>query len=85
MSRKSSFQKLLDFLARLEDEGLWFRLTHSRTETICVFIDVPGERWEVEFFADGHIEFERFRSEGDIEDESVLEKFLKLYTEENVE
>jgi hypothetical protein len=83
MPHKSSFQKLLDFLARLEDEGLWFRLTHSRSETICVFIDVPGEQWEVEFFADGHIEFERFRSSGDIEDEIVLEKFMKMYISQN--
>jgi len=25
-----------------------------------VLIAVPGERWEVEFFADGRIEFESF-------------------------
>ncbi len=85
MSRKNSFQKLLDFLDRLEDEGLWYRLDHFRPETICVCVDVPGERWEVEFFADGHIEFERFRSSGDIEDESVLEQVMKLYTETNGE
>ncbi|MBI5928509.1 MAG: hypothetical protein HY862_04330 [Chloroflexi bacterium] len=85
MAQKSSLQKLLDFLDRLEDEGLWYHLTHSRPETICVFIDIPGERWEVEFFADGHIEFERFRSSGDLEDESVLEQFMKLYTKESGE
>ena len=28
---------------------------------------VPGERWEIECFRDGHIELERFRSNGKIE------------------
>lgn len=82
MPRKSSFQKLLDFLDRLEHEGLWYRLDHFRPETICVCVDVPGERWEVEFFADGHIEFERFRSVNGIEPDGELEKHLKLHTED---
>jgi hypothetical protein len=31
-----------------------------------VLVTVPGERWEVEFFADGSIEVERFISNGEI-------------------
>ena len=44
-----------------------------------VEIAVPGERWEVEFFADGTVEVERFVSEGGICGESELEKlFLNI-------
>lgn len=81
MPRKNSFQKLLDFLSRLEQEGLWYRLEYIRSETICVCVVVPGEHWEVEFFADGHILFERFISLGEIGDEAALEKHLKLFEE----
>ncbi|MBI5928510.1 MAG: hypothetical protein HY862_04335 [Chloroflexi bacterium] len=78
MSRKNSFQKLLDFVGRLEKEGLSYRLDRFRPETICVCVDVPGERWEVEFFTDGHIEFERFISSGELVGETELEKELEL-------
>lgn len=29
-----------------------------------VRVDVPGERWEIDYFADGEIEVERFTSLG---------------------
>lgn len=57
----NSLQRLLDFLGDLERHQIFFRLERCRTETIMVRIDVPGERWEVEFFADGEVEVEIFR------------------------
>lgn len=51
---------LLDFLSQLDKAGIYFRLDRVRDEAIMVRIDVPGERWEVEYFADGEIEIERF-------------------------
>lgn len=56
-------QQLLDFLERLDQSGIHFVLGHYR-ETINVQIAVPGERWEVEFFADGSVEVEVFVSDG---------------------
>jgi hypothetical protein len=38
-----------------------------------VIVAVPGERWEIEFFEDDHVEVERFVSSGTIEDESALD------------
>lgn len=46
--------------------------------TIVVEVSVPGERWEVEFFEDGHLEIERFRSDGQIDDERVLEDLWRM-------
>lgn len=83
MPRQNSFQKLLDFLERLERENLWYRLEYIRPETICVCIVIPGEHWEVEFFDDGHIEFERFVTTSEIGDEAALEKHIQLFIEAN--
>jgi len=57
---ENPLQLLLRFLAKLERAGIDFRLDRVRDEAIMVRIDVPGERWEVEFFADGELEIERF-------------------------
>ena len=67
--------KLLDFLDTLEEKNIYYRLNKVR-DAIMVEIAVPGERWEVEFFADGHIETEKFISGAVITDESVLEKLI---------
>ena len=57
-------QKLIDFLAELDGAHVFYRLSRPREEAIMVEAAVPGERWEVEFFADGQVEIEVFRSAG---------------------
>jgi hypothetical protein len=79
----NSLQKLLDFLDQLEQRKIYFTLGCSRTEAIMVRIDVPGERWEVEFFADGHVEVEVFRSGGPdagLEGEDALERLFAVHS-----
>ncbi len=44
-----------------------------------VEVAVPGERWEVEFFADGNVEIEKFISNAEILDEKVLEQLFLDY------
>jgi hypothetical protein len=58
----NSLQKLLDFLDKLEQHKICFRLERNCSEAIMVRVDVPGERWEIEFFANGEVEVEAFRS-----------------------
>jgi hypothetical protein len=74
----SPLRKLLDFLDRLEVNKISYRLSHN-SDSIMIELVIPGERWEVEFFEDGHVEVERFTSAGEIEDESRLED---LFTDE---
>jgi hypothetical protein len=62
-----NLQRLLAFLAHLERSQIFYRLSSIR-DAIMVEVAVPGERWEVEFFGDGHIEIEVFSSVGDVED-----------------
>lgn len=75
-----SIKKLIAFLEELEDRKIFFLLNKIR-DSILVEISVPGERWEVEFFADGHIEAERFISTGNIYDESVLEVLFREFSD----
>jgi hypothetical protein len=69
-------KNLIDFLNELEHHKLQFTLEHNRREAIMVLIAVPGERWEVEFFEDGQIEVEIFKSSGDITDEKSLDRLF---------
>ena len=70
--------ELLEFLDRLEGAKVPYRLNHVH-DSIMVEIAVPGERWEVEFFADCHVEFERFIGSGVVEDANKLEALLSEY------
>jgi hypothetical protein len=71
--------KLLNFLCRLEDCKIHYRLEHSRKESIMVIPDVPGQKWEIEFFDDGNVEIEIFTSDGEIRPESELDRFFKEF------
>lgn len=64
--------QLLDFLNKLEEHQIYYRLNKVR-DAIMVEIAVPGQRWEVEFFPDGSIEVEKFITTGVIEDASALD------------
>ena len=72
----NSFEKLLHFLTKLEQSKISYSLAHHREETVMVMAAIPGERWEIEFFADGSVEVERFGSKGEMGDESL---FLELF------
>lgn len=60
-------QKLLTFLETLDAARIWYRLSKIR-DAIMVEVAVPGQRWEIEFFADGHIEREVFESADDVDE-----------------
>ena len=68
---------LLDFLNKLEDNHIYYRLNKVR-DAILVEVAVPGQRWEVEFFRDGSIEVEKFLAAGEIAGPSALDE---LFTE----
>ena len=72
----NNMTKLLEFLTHLEQRKIHYRLEHNREEAIMVLIAVPGERWEVEFFANSPIEVEVFRSIG-MSGEEELERLFR--------
>lgn len=68
----STYAKVLGFLGRLDEHQLPYALAHVRPDAIMVQFALPGERWEVEFLADGSVEVERFRSDGTIGDANAI-------------
>jgi hypothetical protein len=73
---KSLASNLIEILERLETHRIHYRLEHTRPESILVNIAVSGERWEVEFLADGGVEVERFASDGGISGAGALESIF---------
>ena len=69
--------QLLEFLGQLKKAGIYYTLAHNRDETIMVLIAVPGERWEVEFFADGMIDVEVFVSNGSVKGPELLTRLFQ--------
>jgi hypothetical protein len=65
--------KLTKFLDRLDREDVHYNLASVREGAVMVGITVPGERWEVEFAADGEIEIEVFKSDGEVHGFSIIE------------
>ncbi|RPD48056.1 hypothetical protein DNI29_10250 [Hymenobacter sediminis] len=74
-------QKLLDFLTELDARKIHYTLAHHREESIMVLVAVPGQRWEIEFFADSHVEVEVFASASEgLEGEEALERLFKNFS-----
>jgi hypothetical protein len=75
-------EKLLRFLTDLDERKIFHRLSRVRPEAVMVEVAVPGERWEIEFFADGHLEVEIFgKSEGIIGGEEALARLFKEFSD----
>ena len=71
-------ETLLAFLVNLEERKISYRLEHNRDDSIMALIAVPGERWEVEFFADGKIEVEVFGNSSGVRIATVDEVLSSL-------
>lgn len=69
--------KLTQFLDRLDEADLHYTLSSVREGAILVAVTQPGERWEVEFMADGDVEVERFRSDGEIRGKEGIEELFE--------
>ena len=79
--KKNMFVKLLSFLRQLHEAKISYKLRHSRPDAIMVEINVPGESWEVEFLEEAELEIERFRSDGEIRGESILQELFTKYSD----
>ena len=78
---KAAESKLFEFIDRLRAKKIAFSLTSVREGTIMVQIAVPGERWEVEFFANGDVEVEKFCSSGEITGETAIKELFERFAD----
>ena len=83
--KQDTFTRVTAFLQSLERRKMHYTLQSCRDEAIMVLVTVPGERWEVEFLADGSVEVERFISDGEIFGEDILSELLTKYTDQDGE
>ena len=74
-------KKILAFLTKLSESKIHYDIHHHRNDGLLVSISVPGERWEVEFLADGSVDVEIFRSNGEIFNESSLERLFNEFSD----
>ncbi|HEV3257474.1 MAG TPA: hypothetical protein VG013_11375 [Gemmataceae bacterium] len=79
--KQDRFDRLLAFLQRLDKAKIHYTLHNYREDAVSVEVYVPGEHWEVDFLATGEIDVERYRSNGEIEDESMLEELFAKYSD----
>ncbi|HEY7329750.1 MAG TPA: hypothetical protein VH592_19100 [Gemmataceae bacterium] len=82
--KTSQFSRLLALLERLDQMKIPYSMRHSRIDAVMIVVFAPGEYWEIELLEDGEIVIERFRSNGQIDDESVLEELFALWSEDDV-
>jgi hypothetical protein len=77
------FEKMLDYLDELERRNIYYTLSKHR-DAIMANIALPGWLWEVEFFADGRVEVEIFRTQGGvIAGELAEQEFARLLREDD--
>jgi hypothetical protein len=77
----SVFDDLMRFLERLEAASIRYSLGRIRPNCLLVSVVVPGQRWEVEFLADGNVEIETFVSDGTILDRSALDDLISQFSD----
>ena len=81
-------KNIIEFLNKLEETHISYKLFKSRDFIITVFINVPGERWEVDFlFEDddkdicSEIWVEKFISDGQIFGESEIDVLFRDFSD----
>ena len=77
----AKLSKLTDFLDRLDGADIHYTLASVREGAVVVGVTVPEERWEIEFMADGDVEIEVFKSDGEIQDFSVIDELFQRHSE----
>lgn len=86
LNSANAFQRLLSLLRRLRQAKIAHTLSQVRDDALMIEAHIPGERWEIEFVDYGdevQVEVERFRSNGRIEDESILETLFARYSSDS--
>jgi|SRR3954464_1365956 len=81
---ENTFRDILGLLKRLREAKIAYRLRHSREDALMIEVNVPGERWEIEFVDyddEVQVEIERFRSNGEIHDETALDELFARYSD----
>ena len=66
---------------QLDEANIWNEIRFFREDGITVLARVPGAYWEIDLLEDGMTHVEVLRSEGDLEDESSIERLISEFGE----
>jgi len=72
--------KLIEFLNKLEEKKIYYRLDKTNEEYILVEVVVPGERWEIEFSLN-EIRIEKFKSDGHLFDGKEIDVLFRDFSD----
>ncbi len=81
MTTPATIDDLVRFLDRLKAANIHYALSDPTTGAIMVEVAVPGERWEIEFHANGTIGVEIFMSEGGIQGSDRLDSLFERFSD----
>ena len=81
MTAAELLQRAHALAKRLEDAGIWNEIRFFREDALTVLARVPGEYWEIDLLEDGATDVEVFRTTGDLEDESSIERLISEFRE----
>jgi hypothetical protein len=70
-----------ELIAQLTASKIHFTMTSVREDAIMFLITVPGERWEVEVYPDGHLEIETFGNSSGVLGEAKLADLFERFSD----
>ena len=73
--------ELYDLIEELRTRKIYFEMTSVREDYIMLRVDVPGEKWEIEYSKGGEVEIEIFRSDGNLLDESAIDDLFERHSD----
>jgi hypothetical protein len=76
-----STHQLYQILARLDAAKIYYTLDRSRDETVMILAQVPGRHYEIEVLADGQIEVEVYKSDGEVGGQELVDELLRDFSD----
>lgn len=76
-----NLENLLSIIEQLKNAKIFFSIAVTRDDAITIHAAVPGQRWEIDVFADGETQLEVFRSEGEILGHGCLRDLIAEFTD----
>ena len=78
-TKQATLVELTDFLDRLDAAGIPYDMSSVHEGAVLVGVSQPGERWEIEFDAEGGVEVEVLKNEGEVYDFDKVEELFERH------
>ena len=72
---------LFEIIEQLEAAKISYTVSKYRHDAVSILAHLPGERWEIDVMEDGEVDFERFVSNGEILERTVLDEYIQRFAD----